>query len=114
MRDRKRKSETGLTDKATMMQAVRSILDGGLSIKQTAIRFEIPRTTLSRYAKKCKNEDIDWQQVIIHEVPKMTPNYSVRQVFNENQEAMLADCFVKCSRLHLQEKRRTTLPQQMM
>ncbi|KAF2890507.1 hypothetical protein ILUMI_15666, partial [Ignelater luminosus] len=77
-----------------MMQAVRSILDGGLSVKQVGIRFEIPRTPLSSYIKKCKNGGIDWQQVTIHEVLRMTPNYSVRQVFNENQEAMLADYFV--------------------
>ncbi|KAF2892551.1 hypothetical protein ILUMI_13622 [Ignelater luminosus] len=77
-----------------MMQAVRSILDGGLSVKQVGIRFEIPRTPLSSYIKKCKNGGIDWQQVTIHEVLRMTPNYSVRQVFNENHEAMLADYFV--------------------
>ncbi|KAF2898819.1 hypothetical protein ILUMI_07356 [Ignelater luminosus] len=71
VRNRKRKSEIGLTDKATMMQAVQNILDGGLPVKQAAIRLKIPRTTLSRYVKKCKNEDIDWQQVTSHEVPRM-------------------------------------------
>ncbi|KAF2878756.1 hypothetical protein ILUMI_27416, partial [Ignelater luminosus] len=52
----------GIT-KATMVQAVRNIFDGDLSVEQAAISFEIPRTTLSKYA-------------------------------------MLADYFVKCSRLH--------------
>ncbi|KAF2903543.1 hypothetical protein ILUMI_02644 [Ignelater luminosus] len=41
-----------------------------------------------------KNEDINWQQVTICEALRMTQNYSVCQVFNENQEAMLADYYL--------------------
>lgn len=34
------------------------------------------------------------------DVPGMSPNYNVRQVFSQNEEAMFADYLRQCLRLH--------------
>lgn len=98
VRNRKRKSAIGLTDANTMIEAVKSILKGGLSVKSAGIRFNIPRTTLSRYVRKCGDQDINWEYGT--GIPRMTPNYSIRQVFTKTEEELLTAYLLKCARLH--------------
>lgn len=100
VRNRSRKTNIGRTSEETMFSAVQSHLNGGLSIKQAALRYNISRTTLTRYIVKCKNKNINWEEATLTDVPRMVPNYNVRQVFTEKEEGLLVDYLQKCSRLH--------------
>ncbi|KAL3275137.1 hypothetical protein HHI36_019906, partial [Cryptolaemus montrouzieri] len=95
-----RKKNRNRLDKDVMMEAVKSVLAGGLSVKQSAIRFQIPPTTSIKYIEKCEGKDINWNEATIVDVPKMGPNYNVRQIFSPNEEEMLAGYLIKCARLH--------------
>lgn len=100
VRNRPRKTKIGTTNEMLMMEAVKRVLDGGWSIKRAYIELNIPRTTLTRYVQKCKNQVIDWNNASLFEIPRMCPNYNVRQVFSEQEETILSDYLKQCARLH--------------
>lgn len=96
-RNRVRKTQIGLTDEAVMKAAVMSVLNGGLSVQSAALRHNIPRTTLRRYIKKCRDNDLNPDEP---HFPKMCPNYDVRRIFSREEEAELSRYLIKCGRLH--------------
>lgn len=100
VRNRKRKTQIGKTDPNLMLEAVKNTQIGGLSIKRASIQFAIPRTTLKRYIDKCKNLDINWDHATLDDLPPMSPNYATRQIFDENEESLLANYLIKCAQLH--------------
>lgn len=99
VRNRVRKTQIGLTDKNSMMYAVRQVLNEGWSIKRAAANNNISRTTLTRYVNKCKGVDIEWETATLLDVPAMSPNYQVRQIFDAVEEDMLNDYLRTSSRL---------------
>lgn len=52
MRTYKRKTERGKTPKGVMLEAVSAVVKGKQSVRKTALDFNIPRKTLSRYVNK--------------------------------------------------------------
>lgn len=96
-RNRKRKSNIGLTDENVMKTAVASVLDGGLSTKAAAERYDIPRTTLRRYIRKCRDADINWNEPAF---PRMRPNYQCRKIFSDEEESELCEYLIICGKLH--------------
>lgn len=100
VRNRKRKTNIGLTSPEAMMSAVRAVLNGGWSVKRAAEEFHIARTTLTRYVEKCRDQEIDWDAVLIPELPRMEPKYNARQVFSTEEESLLAEYLKACAKLH--------------
>lgn len=100
VRNRKRKTNIGLTSEDTMLAALRTVLHGGWSIKRTAIRFSIARTTLTRYVNKYKGKDINWDTATVETFSKLVPNYGIRRVFTDEEESLLVNYFKQASQLH--------------
>lgn len=100
VRHRKRKTNIGLTEEHVMFEAVKSVLNGGLSIKASAARYSIARTTLTRYVKKCKDLQIDWDSASVEDVPRLSPRYDNRKIFSDQQEVILCDYLQTCAKLH--------------
>lgn len=96
-RNRQRKTQIGLTTEGDMKLAVMDVLNGGLSAKAAAIRYNIPRTTLRRYLQKCRDHNINLEEPVF---PRMCPNYKVRKIFTEEEEAELVKYLIQCSKLH--------------
>lgn len=96
-RNRKRKSDIGLTDENVMKTAVASVLNGGLAAKAAAARYNIPRTTLRRYLQKCRDANINWNDPAF---PRMRPNYECRKIFTLKEEEELSKYLIKCGNLH--------------
>ncbi|KAL3285565.1 hypothetical protein HHI36_000095 [Cryptolaemus montrouzieri] len=76
-----------------MMEAVKSVLAGDLSAKESAIRFQIPRVTLMRYRKKCEGNDINWNEVTIVDVPR----WSQTTMFVKSSVLMRKICWLVTS-----------------
>ncbi|KAG5862092.1 hypothetical protein JTB14_012472 [Gonioctena quinquepunctata] len=92
----------GKTTSADMKRAVYDIVRSGLSTKASALRHNIPRTTLRRYLAKCeRNRDsIDWNADIPSGAPRMCPNYSVNAIFTREEEAQLGNYLQTMTNLH--------------
>lgn len=100
VRNRSRKSTIGLVEPNVMFEAVKSVLHGGLSTKASASQHSIARTTLTRYVKKCKNLEIDWEHASLETVPRLNPHYDIRRIFSDQQELVLCDYLQMCAKLH--------------
>lgn len=96
-RNRQRKTQIGLTTEGDMKLAVMDVLNGGLSAKAAAARYNIPRTTFRRYLRKCRDLNINLEEPVF---PKMCPNYNVRKIFTDEEEAELVKYLIQCSKLH--------------
>lgn len=73
-----------------MRDAVSLVL-GERSIRSVAKEKKLSHITLSRYVKKQKEKP--------NEVIRMTPSYSVRKIFTTEQEDLLADYLLTCSKM---------------
>jgi len=73
-----------------MKNAVEEVVEGRSSIRGAAKQFSIPFTTLITYVRKANSQDTD--------AMKYSPNYSVRQVFNEDEESLLCEYLVKAAK----------------
>ncbi|KAF5289027.1 hypothetical protein FQA39_LY03906 [Lamprigera yunnana] len=78
----------GRTSSEVMRIAIHGVVIMGLFLKRASLVYNIPRTTLRRYYKKCKNkeEDIDWNSSILEGAPRLTPNYSENKIFTDRKE----------------------------
>lgn len=94
--------EIGRTPVETMRNAVRDVMNSGLSVKAAAVKHNIPRTTLRRYIAKCKEKEeaIDWNSPILEGAPRLTPNYHINQIFSSEEEDVLSDYFQTMTKLH--------------
>lgn len=92
----------GKTGADAMRKAIYSIMEGGLSTKAAALRYDIPRTTLRRYLKKCQDhqQEIDWNSDILEGAPRLTPNYTVNQIFTNEEENQLSNYLKTMTKLH--------------
>ena len=100
--EKKTNVKIGKTTSETMRNAVSDVLNGGLSAKAAAIKHNIPRSTLRRYLKKCndKADQIDWNSPFLEGAPRLTPNYSINQIFSCQEEDVLSEYFQTMSKLH--------------
>lgn len=90
----------GKTSASAMWNALHSIKNGGLSVKAASMKYNIPRTTLRRYVKKCENREIDWEDPTAEGIPRLTPNYSVNKIFSSEEEEILSDYLQTLAKLH--------------
>lgn len=91
-RGRKRKSDKGSFTDEQMRNAVEAVITGNLSLRATAEKFGVKFQTLARYVKNQREAGPDSQI-------RMTPNYSCRQIFTNDQEDALKDYILKCSKM---------------
>lgn len=97
-----RRTGIGKISAEVMRNAVYDIEQGGISTKAAAMKYGIPRTTLRRYLKKCRNstETINWSSPILEGCPRMTPNYSVNKIFSTEEERNLCVYLKTMANLH--------------
>ena len=88
-----RKSNVGSVDAAKMRLAAEQVVSRELSLCEAASKFEIPKTTLFRYVVKLRSGN-DATSV------SFGPNYKVRQIFTNGEEAMLVDYCLTASKLN--------------
>ena len=76
-----------------MKEAVDLVIIDGSLIRNAAERKGLARNTRHTYVKKTKNnpENLDL---------KMSPNYSCRKIFNQEEEKSIEDYLVKCSQIN--------------
>ena len=76
-----------------MIQAAERVVSRDLSLNQAVTTYNISKTTLFRYVVKLRKTSTS--------VPvKFSPNYSVRRIFSDAEETMLADYLLQASKLH--------------
>ncbi|XP_031335285.1 tigger transposable element-derived protein 6-like [Photinus pyralis] len=87
-RKNKTDKKIGKFSETAMKQAVQLVLEGS-SIRQAADRHGLHFQTVHRYVKKFQqNPD-----------SRLCPNYKVRQIFTDEQEKILCDYIVSCSKM---------------
>lgn len=88
-RSYKRKTDTGLVPPEAMAAAVLEVVEENKGIRKVAQDRGISKSTLQRYVDKYKKDE---------DCP-MSPNYTHKQVFNKEQECLLADYLKKTSKM---------------
>lgn len=58
VRSRPRKTTIGLTDESVMRTAVNAVLQNKKSLREAANDYSVPKSTLARYVKKCKENGL--------------------------------------------------------
>ncbi|XP_063231073.1 uncharacterized protein LOC134535762 isoform X2 [Bacillus rossius redtenbacheri] len=76
-----------------MKAAVKEVVEDGIGLRKTALKFDIDKMTLHRYVRKYKDEKSNTSTVY-------EPNYSVSQVFTKEEETLQAIYLKKASQLH--------------
>jgi hypothetical protein len=79
---------------AVIQEAVRAVQERRLSLRVAASRYGIIHITLHYRIKKISNGDECNRPSVF------TSRYTSRQIFNANQELMLVDYVIKCSKLN--------------
>ncbi|CAM1323560.1 Uncharacterised protein g8430 [Pycnogonum litorale] len=96
VRNRIRKKENfGQTSAAVMKQAVKEIMEKKASLRNTAEKFAISKSTLQRYVQKAQSahpEELDSISV--------APNYSAKRVFSGAEEHDLANYLFDALKMH--------------
>ncbi|XP_054259387.1 uncharacterized protein LOC128984126 [Macrosteles quadrilineatus] len=77
-----------------MEAAVREVVDDGIGLRRTALKYDIDKMTLQRYVKKFLSKNAEPSSMTFE------PNYHQQQVFTKQEETMLAEYLKKASRLH--------------
>nr|CAH0103857.1 unnamed protein product [Daphnia galeata] len=93
MRNYVRKTERVKAPSDVIDRAVAMVLDDGESCSSVAILFDIPRRSLTRYVEKKKKSSLEEQNMPNSVSPTHHGYSSVRQVFNKEDETVLADTF---------------------
>jgi len=93
VRRRIRKTEIGTVSEQCMKTAAESVVSREKSLNSASNDFGIPKTTLFRYVMKIKQAR-DGEKI------KFCPNYSVRRVFTDEEELLLANYITNASKLH--------------
>ena len=89
VRNRPKQKKIGKTPDDTMREAVSMVIMEGLSTCSVTVELCIKKTTLQWYIEKAKNGTID----------RYGPNYDIRKVFSNDQEAALEDYLIKASKM---------------
>lgn len=92
VRNQKRKSRIGLHSELDMREAV-ALIEEGQTIRAAASLKNVSFSTLYRYYKKKKQSEESGLPM------RFTPNYTVRRIFSETQEASLKEYLVTCSKM---------------
>ena len=92
-----RKTEIGLVSSTLMMKAAESVVSQDMSLHKAAINYGIAKTTLFRYVVKLR---LQRKSSVVTPSLKFMPNYSVRRIFSDDEETMLADYLLHASKLH--------------
>jgi len=79
---------------AVIQEAVRAVQEMRLSVRVAASRYGVTHTTCITEFKKISNVDE------CNRPNAFTSSYKSRQIFNENQELMLVDYVIKCSKMN--------------
>src|SRR3978361_1339982 len=86
--NRKRKTERGIFNEDDMREAVLLVKQNNYSIRRAANMKNVNYTTLFRYIKRSDfNPDL-----------KFKPKYNTRNIFSENEETLLAEYLIECSK----------------
>ncbi|KAB0803423.1 hypothetical protein PPYR_00393 [Photinus pyralis] len=93
-RGRKRKTEKGNFSEASMKRAVEEVVRHNVSLRVAASNNNVKFQTLFRYVKKLKADP----NKSLEEVT-MKPNYQSRLIFTSEQEKMLVDYILRCSKM---------------
>ena len=88
-REYKRRSDIGSTPPAQMKTAASEVVDNSRTVRTVAAEFSIPRSTLSRYVSRYR-EDPE---------ARMEPAYRHSQVFTAEQEGQLKEYLLRCSEM---------------
>lgn len=89
-RNKVEERKVGAHSHEQMRAALQAIKDRK-SIRQAATEHIIPFTTLQIYKRKEKETQ--------NQLPRLTPNYAVNQVFSRYQELILKEYYIKCANL---------------
>lgn len=75
-----------------MQLACKEVADEINSLRATAKKFDVDRTTLARYVSKFKANP--------NEAVILKPNFKKKQIYSSNEEILLKDYVIKASKLH--------------
>ena len=95
VRTRKRKTAIGSVSEDVMRVAAQSVVTREKSLSGAANDFGIAKTTLFRYMLKLKQARSEGVNKL-----NFCPNYSVRRVFSDDEEALLSSYLLSASKLH--------------
>ncbi|KAB0790122.1 hypothetical protein PPYR_15343 [Photinus pyralis] len=93
-RGRKRKTEKGNFSEASMKRVVEEVVRHNVCLRVAASNNNVKFQTLFRYVKKLKADP----NKSLEEVT-MKPNYQSRLIFTSEQEKMLVDYILRCSKM---------------
>ena len=89
-RGRVRKGDKGSFSGVQMENAIKAV-NSGSSLREAAKNFNLKFQTLARYVKKHKEAS--------GAPVRLTPNYSCRRIFTDEQENDLKPYIIKCSKM---------------
>lgn len=95
-----RTTDRGTVPHDVMEQAVKSVVDDQKSIRSVCKESGISKTTLIRYIQKYKDSKKVEAENDNKPTIRFTPNYTHKQVFSEEEEAMLEDYIIEAARIH--------------
>ncbi|XP_077966411.1 uncharacterized protein LOC144419992 [Styela clava] len=99
-RKRARKTTMGLIDPEVMKQAAEDVAYKGKSMRATASTYNIPKSTLLRYVRKCKISREEGSSTCMLNIKDFEPNYAVRRIFTDCEEEELEEYLIEASRHH--------------
>ncbi|KAK4007247.1 hypothetical protein OUZ56_012407 [Daphnia magna] len=94
MRNYVRKTDRVKAPSDVIDRAVAKVLDEGKSVSSEAILFNIPRRSLTRFVENKKKSGLEEQNRPNSVFPTHHGYSSARQVFNKEDEALLAITFI--------------------
>lgn len=95
VRNRKRKTEIGLTDPEKMKAAVLRVINENRKVRSLAKEMDINRTTLQRYVNKYKAASEEERRTLSYR-----PNYSVNKVLACELEEDLVQYIIDAANMH--------------
>lgn len=87
----KKRNKPAISD-AILQEAVRTVNEGELSLRAAASKYGMTHTALYYQLRKLKNDD--------NLSRKYDSRYTSQQVFSKEQELMLVDYIIKCSKMN--------------
>lgn len=93
VRNYKRKTERTNINEDAFTSAISEVIEGKLSIRRAADKYNVKCGTLQHRIKK-------WKEGRKEEGASYSSKYTSQQVFNLNQEKLLTEYIIKCSKMH--------------
>lgn len=88
----KRKTERTFIDEMSVSSAISDVLEGKLSIRKAADKYNLKPATLQHRIEKIKKKEV--------EGVSFSSKYTSQQVFTTEQEKQLNEYIIKCSKMH--------------